>query len=342
MLKATCPDCGAPNPAQLHRCPKCGALPVRPIHSNRVCKRCGKLFTCEQDEDRSYCEQCFDKYPCGRNIDPRTVSSFGEEWVRFDQSRISITEAQKAFESYFRVFHWADLRPDAEGFDMGCGTGRWARWVAPKVGRLHCIDPSIAIDVARKTLANFSNLSFERAGVDDHSLPPSSQDFGYSLGVLHHVPNTERAIRSCAELLKPGAPLLLYLLYALENCPWWFRTIWWLTDLARRVICRLSAPLKNLVTDAIAFLVYWPLARLSRIAERMGANVNSVPLSYHRHSSFYTMRTDARDRFGTPLEQRFTRREIFDMMQRAGLTDIRFSESEPFWCVVGLRSPHKS
>ena len=74
----------------------------------------------------------------------------------------------------------------------------------------------------------------------------------------------------------------------------------------------------------------------------MGANVNSVPLSFYRHSSFYTMRTDARDRFGTPLEQRFTRREIFDMMQRAGLTDIRFSESEPFWCVVGLRSPHKS
>ncbi len=36
---------------------------------------------------------------------------------------------------------------------MGCGSGRWARWVAPKVGRLHCIDPSIAIDVARKNLA---------------------------------------------------------------------------------------------------------------------------------------------------------------------------------------------
>ena len=177
------------------------------------------------------------------NIDPQTVSSFGEEWLRFDQSGMSITEAQKAFESYFAVFPWADLRPDAEGFDMGCGSGRWARWVAPKVGRLHCIDPSIAIDVARKNLADLSNLSFERAGVDDHSLPPSSQDFGYSLGVLHHVPNTEQAIRSCAELLKPGAPLLLYLYYAFENRPWWFRTIWrltWAGVLVRlKLICRL-------------------------------------------------------------------------------------------------------
>jgi len=273
------------------------------------------------------------------NIDQRTVSSFGDEWSRFDQTGMSIIEAQNAFENYFAVFPWADLRPDAEGFDMGCGSGRWARWVAPKVGRLHCIDPSIAIDVARKNLADLSNVSFERAGVDDHSLPPSSQDFGYSLGVLHHLPNTEQAIRSCAELLKPGAPLLLYLYYAFENRPWLFRAIWRLTDPVRRLICRLPAPLKHLVTDAIAFLVYWPLATLSRIAERLGVNVNNVPLSFYRHCSFYTMRTDARDRFGTPLEQRFNRRQIRDMMERAGLTDIRFSNGEPFWCVVGLRSP---
>ena len=252
---------------------------------------------------------------------------------------MSTIEAQKAFEIYFAVFPWADLRPDAEGFDMGCGSGRWARWVAPKVGRLHCIDPSIAIDVARKNLADLSNLSFERGGVDDHSLPPSSQDFGYSLGVLHHVPNTAQAIRCCAELLKPGAPLLLYLYYAFENRPCWFRTIWRLTDPVRRLICRLPALLKHLVTDAIAFFVYWPLATLSRISERLGANVNNVPLSSYRHSSFYTMRTDARDRFGTPLEQRFNRRQICDMMERAGLTDIRFSDGEPFWCVVGFRSP---
>ena len=50
------------------------------------------------------------------------------------------------------------------------------------------------------------------------------------------------------------------------------------------------------------------------------------------------MRTDARDRFGTPLEQRFTLQEIEDMMREAGLVDLRFSELAPFWCAVGIKT----
>ena len=221
---------------------------------------------------------------------------------------------------------------------MGCGTGRWARWVAPRVRHLYCIDPSDAIQVAEQALGSFANVSFLRASVDSSGLLPSSQDFGYSLGVLHHVPDTGAAIKSCAELLKPGAPLLLYLYYAFDNRPFWFRSLWRLSDFARRLICHLPPALKHLVTDAIATFVYWPLARLSRLMTGLGLNVHSVPLSFYRDRSFYTMRTDARDRFGTPLEQRFTRAQIERMMLDAGLTEIRFSENAPYWCAVGVKA----
>ena len=63
-----------------------------------------------------------------------------------------------------------------------------------------------------------------------------------------------------------------------------------------------------------------------------------MPLSAYRYLSFYTMRTDALDRFGTPLEQRFTRYEIKEMMERAGLERIEFYPDLPFWCAVGYRS----
>ena len=272
-----------------------------------------------------------------QNIDEKTVKSFGDEWSRFDQSSMSNEEAFKVFNEYFEVFPWDVLPLKAEGFDMGCGSGRWARWVAPKVGKLHCIDPSNAIEIARVNLLAHGNVSFHQASVDSHCLPSNSQDFGYSLGVLHHVPDTATAIRSCVALLKPGAPLLLYLYYAFDNRPSWFRAIWHASDLLRKLIYRLPPVFKNLTTDAIAFLVYIPLAVLSRLTERLGFNVSFIPLSYYRKHSFYTMRTDARDRFGTPLEQRFTRHQIREMMECAGLVNVRFSEAAPYWCAIGYK-----
>jgi len=272
-----------------------------------------------------------------KNIDPTTVVSFGDEWSRFDQTGMSDDEAGKIFGEYFAVFPWSKLAPNAEGFDMGCGSGRWARWVAPRVGRLHCIDPSRAIEIAEKNLAHHKNVSFHRMSIDEQCLSPNSQDFGYSLGVLHHVPNTAAAIRSCVELLKSGAPLLLYLYYAFDNRPGWFRALWRVSDGVRRLICRMPSWLKNSITTLIALLVYLPLARVCLFAERWGLHAANMPLYYYRNHSFYTMRTDARDRFGTPLEHRFTRHQIAGMMESAGLVKVRFSEAAPYWCAVGFK-----
>lgn len=286
-----------------------------------------------RDSVLSACQNLLSK----KNWDARTVASFGDEWSRFDQQAMPDQEAKKVFEEYFAVFPWSELPANAEGFDMGCGSGRWARWVAPKVGQLHCIDPSDAIEVARSNLASYENVTLYRASVDAECLPLASQDFGYSLGVLHHVPDTAAAIRSCVDLLKPGAPLLLYLYYAFDNRSWWFRALWGCSDLGRRLICKMPPWLKHAVTNVIALLVYFPLATSSRILEKLGCDVTGIPLSYYRKHSFYTMRTDARDRFGTPLEHRFTRQQIKKLMEGAGLSNVRFSDAAPFWCAVGVK-----
>lgn len=273
-----------------------------------------------------------------KNLDATTVKSFGDEWSRFDQSELPKEEAQRIFDDYFSAFPWNKLSKDSIGFDMGCGTGRWAKLMALRVGHLHCIDPSSALDVAKMALSSVANVSFHQASVDESPLPLNSQDFGYSLGVLHHVPDTVSALRDCVAMLKPGAPFQLYLYYAFDNRSILFRLIWRLSDLLRRGICRLPPAIKHLVTDILAVLLYYPLARLSLLIERWGLEVSSIPLSYYRNHSFYTMRTDARDRFGTPLEQRFTKNQIREMMKSAGLGDIRFSDAAPFWCAVGVKN----
>ena len=272
------------------------------------------------------------------NIDHSTVESFGDEWSRFDQSHLPNDEALRLFNDYFMLFPWDSLPTNAEGFDMGCGSGRWARFVAPRVGWLHCIDPSSALVVARLALDDQSNVHFHHASVASSGLQPNSQDFGYSLGVLHHIPDTASAIRSCVGLLKPGAPLLLYLYYAFDNRPCWFRLLWQFTNGVRFLICRLPPLPKHLITDLIALFIYWPLARLAAFADSVGLPIGLFPLSYYRRCSLYTMRTDSRDRFGTPLEQRFTRAQIREMCTSAGLVDLRFSPGAPYWCVVGVKA----
>ncbi|WP_222929744.1 hypothetical protein [Synechococcus sp. SYN20] len=83
---------------------------------------------------------------------------------------------------------------------------------------------------------------------------------------------------------------------------------------------------------------YWPLAQLAALAEAAGLPVGALPLSYYRRCSFYTMHTYARDRFGTPLEQRFSRAQIRQMCTAAGLVDLHFSPRAPYWCVVGFKA----
>jgi SAM-dependent methyltransferase len=273
------------------------------------------------------------------NLDPRTVAGFGDEWTRFDQSELSERELRRMFEGYFRIFPWGCLPPDAAGFDLGCGSGRWSKLVAERVGTLYCIDASpAALAVARKRLSGRPNCRFHVASTDDLPLADGSMDFGLALGVLHHVPRTADAIKACVAKLKPGAPLLLYLYYAFDNRPAWYRGLWRVSDVARRGVSRLPHPPRYAMSQLVAGLVYWPLARLSLMAERAGLDVSGIPLSHYRRSSFYTMRTDALDRFGTRLERRFTAREIRAMTRAAGLERIAFSDSPPYWCVVGYRA----
>ena len=49
------------------------------------------------------------------------------------------------------------------------------------------------------------------------------------------------------------------------------------------------------------------------------------------------MRTDSRDRFGTPLEKRFSRDKIYEMMSKSGLKEIKFADKVPYWCVIGYK-----
>ncbi len=126
-----------------------------------------------------------------RNFDDATVRAFGGEWARFDQSELPEEALRIMFSEYFAIFPWERLPRNARGADIGCGSGRWARLAAPRVSELHCVDASEeAVAVARRNLSTFGNVVIHQASVDSLPFDDASLDFAYSLGVLHHLPDT--------------------------------------------------------------------------------------------------------------------------------------------------------
>ena len=269
------------------------------------------------------------------SLDKKVIKDFGSEWVSYSQGDIP-KELEKIFNNYFSLFPWDKINKDSVGFDLGCGSGRWAKFVSPKVKELYCIEPSNAIDVAKLNLEDNKNCNFIKSSVHEMPIENDSMDFGYSLGVLHHITKSQEGLNECTSKLKPGAPFLLYLYYSFENRPFWYRLLWKMSNYMRLVTSKFPFPIKLFISKVMAIIVYYPLARLALFASKF-IDASNFPLSIYKDKSFYTMQTDALDRFGTRLEKRYTKKETAEMMKKANLENIKFSENEPYWCVIGYK-----
>lgn len=272
-----------------------------------------------------------------RNRDEKVINDFGQEWTKFSYEHLDQNLLYENFQQYFGIFPLEKLTKNSVGFDMGCGTGRWAQFIAAKVKTLNCIEPSNAILVSKRNLRKYDNVKFYNETSDKCTLPDASQDFGYCLGVLHHIPNTEDALKDCTRLLKPGAPFLLYIYYNFDNKPTWYKMVWQCSNIIRKIISVSPVPIKNFFCSLIAYIVYFPLAKLAYLVEKLGLYVENIPLADYRHKSFYQCKNDALDRFGTRLEQRFSKEEITKMLINAGCHNIVFSNNAPYWCCVAYK-----
>lgn len=279
----------------------------------------------------------YTKSGAGGNIDQSVVDTFGEEWLKFHE--FDEQELIEMGNTYFDILTSGMINSNTYAIDFGCGTGRWSRYLQNKVQRIEAIDPSNAVLAADKLLESIPNVRVIKAAIEDVPFLDETFDFGMSIGVLHHIPNTQKAMQDCVQKIKKGGYFYVYLYYALDGRGVIFKSLFYLSNIVRRIIAWLPSLPKKIVCDLIALLVYWPLATIGKIVRQIGLKRLSqmIPLAAYQDRSFFVMRNDALDRFGTQLEQRFTKSEVLLMMEQSGLSEIIVSDKIPYWHAVGKR-----
>ena len=145
----------------------------------------------------------------------QTISSFGNEWSNFTHNDLSSSET--ASNEYFDIFPLSKMQKEWVVADVGCGTGRWARRIAPKVKLLFGVDPSDALNVFINNTINHSNIIPVKAYAENLPFQDSSLDLVISYGVLHHIKQTENSIIEINRSLKQKGVFLFYFYYNLEN-----------------------------------------------------------------------------------------------------------------------------
>jgi SAM-dependent methyltransferase len=250
------------------------------------------------------------------------ADSFGFQWTRYARTQLDSNEIRDS-EHHFRIK--TGLNPqDLEGklvLDVGCGMGRFAevatRWGARVVG----IDLSAAAEVAARNLADRDFLALQ---ADVFHLPFELENFDciYSLGVLHHTPDCEAAVKVLPQYLKPGGTLAVWLYSGYNK---WFR----FTDIYRKYTNRMSAPTLHRVLS-VAVPVLYHLDRGLRVIPGVGKPVAGLihhVFPVNRQPNPEARILDTFDWYSPKYQSKHTYEQVFRWFESCGLEDLHVAET---------------
>lgn len=273
----------------------------------------------------------------GENIDSEVVKSFGEEWLKFQYFSDKMIES--CAEEYFDLISDTIVNNNTYMLDIGCGTGRWVKYLAGRAGFIEAIDPSDSIFAADNLLGHITNVRLTKASIESIPFDDNTFDFVMSVGVLHHTPDPEKSLLDCVKKLKKGGYFYCYLYHNLESKTLVSKALFWSGEFVRKVVSRFPMAAKAITCDVLAVVVYMPFILWVRLLIALGYKKYALkmPLGAYYNKSFFIIRNDSLDKFGTRLEHRYSKQEIETMMSKAGLQNIIVSDGIPYYHAIGKK-----
>lgn len=312
--------------------------PLSPLADMLRCLGCsGELdprpASAEAPEGALGCERCGRTYPIARgtvrmlgvpegsaedDVRGETARSFGYEWEHFGALR---DEWRRNFLDYMRP-HDAGSLAGKLLLDVGAGSGRHSHQARELGARVVAVDVGPAIDVARRNLP--TEVLTVQADAEALPFEEGAFDLVASIGVLHHLPDPERAFRSVARHVRPGGHVQIYLYW--QPLQRWHRLLLGMVRAARRVTTRLPHRVLHVLSYPIAALATAAFVVPHRVLRRFPATrplAQRLPLRAYADYPFGVCVNDQFDRFSAPLEHRYTRDEVRGWLERAGFEDVQ-------------------
>ena len=241
----------------------------------------------------------------------RYTDSFGFEWNRFSKTQLdSSNGTRRSRDAFIEKTGWRleDLR-GKRVLDAGCGMGRFAEIAAEAGAEVHAVDLSEAVFAARENLRHRPNVHIYRADIMALPFRQETFDFIYSIGVLHHTPNTRRAFEALIPLLRPGGHIAIWV-YSMK-----------LQLLVGGRILRILTP--HLPKETLLRLsrIAIPLYRLHRL-RRIGIVTGMIlPTSVDPDPKWRWL--DTFDWYSPRYQWKHTDAEVEGWFKEAGLIDIK-------------------
>ncbi len=303
------------------RCLNCNASLESDQAGGFVCPACKREFPNVQGIARFVVAQDY-------------AASFGFQWHRYPKTQLDHDEVRES-DANFRVktaLNPAELSGKLV-LDVGCGMGRFAevatRWGARVVG----VDLSAAAEVAARNLAGRNFVALQ-ADVFNLPFAPESFDLIYSVGVLHHTPDCEAAVKVLDRYLKPGGILAVWLYSGYNK---WYR----FSDVWRKYTHKMKpATLHRILKVAVPFFHHLNqgLRRVPLVGRPVAGAIQHVfPVNRQKDAELRLL--DTFDWYSPKYQSKHTYEQVFRWFEDMHMEDMHVGQSSI--AVRGRKPDHR-
>lgn len=261
-----------------------------------------------------------------------TLHSFSYQWTTFVDN---FSYYKEIFLSFVHPYLAESDFPGKTVLEIGCGSGRPATTACQLGAEVVAMDLGEAVETAYQSSLKQPLLHIVQA---DAYAPPFKPcfDIVYSVGVLQHITDPNKALKGMYQTVSEQAQLILWVYGKRE---FWYQPIEWLRTLTTKMpysVVRLMSMVFAVCSELFLLIPYRIMSKipaLNKLAEKIPGRIYAkFPFKENVVGWF--------DRLSAPVTYYFSQEDIEGMLKGAGFSGIEVyarKDASASWVVKAIK-----